>query len=352
MIIGVTGFFCAGKDTFAAFLARRSFSHISLSDMIRDEIRRRRLAVTHERTVEVGNELRHRHGPQVLAEMALAEIDPTKNYVVTSIRNPAEIAILRSRPDFVLVFIDASTRKRYERSIERARKGDVLTFEEFQAAEEAQMHSSDPLSQQLLACKRLADLTIRNDGPVEAFEKRTLLLLQRIVKEHMPPRPTWHEYFMSIAQVAATRSNCVKRRIGAIIVRDKQIISTGYNGTPKGITNCDEGGCPRCWGFGESGKGLGECICVHAEENAIVQAACNGISIQGSTLYSTTCPCSYCAKSIINAGIKCVVYRDAYAMDEVSKKMFKEAGVELVTLVRTPSRVLARFAAVAGEERR
>ncbi len=351
MIIGVTGFFCAGKDTLASFLQRRSFYHISLSDMIREEIRRRELEVTHERTVSVGNELRHHHGPQVLAELALLQMDPTKNYVITSIRNPAEIAILRQKPDFVLVFVEADARTRYARSCERARTGDVQTFEQFEAAEEAQMTSDDPLSQQLLACRDNADLTIENNGGVEEFEEKALKMLQRIIREFMPPRPSWHEYFMSMAQVAATRSNCIKRRIGAIIVREKQIISTGYNGTPKGITNCDEGGCPRCWGFGESGHGLGECICVHAEENAIVQAACNGISIQNSTLYSTFCPCSYCAKSIINAGIKCVVYRDSYVMDEVSTRLFREAGVEMIALERTPPRGLAKLARSVHEEK-
>jgi dCMP deaminase len=343
MIIGVTGFFCSGKDTFANFLQRRSFYHISLSDMIREEIGRRRLEVTHERTVEIGNELRHRFGPQVLAEMALAQMDPTKNYVITSIRNPGEIAILRSKEDFILLFIEASPRKRFERSRERSRSGDVGTFEEFKAAEAAQMSSADPMAQQLLFCRDNADLILRNDGSVELFEKKSLEMLRKIVSDYMPPRPSWHEYFMSIAQVAATRSNCIKRRIGAIIVRDKQIVSTGYNGTPKGIKNCDEGGCPRCWNFGESGSGLSECICVHAEENAIVQAACNGISIQGSTLYSTLCPCSYCAKSIINAGIKCVVYRDPYGLDEISKRMFKQAGVELIALERVPPRSIERF---------
>ncbi|MCX7015515.1 MAG: dCMP deaminase family protein, partial [Candidatus Sumerlaeota bacterium] len=153
---------------------------------------------------------------------------------------------------------------------------------------------------------------------------------------------TWHEYFMAIAEVASTRSNCIKRRVGAIIVKDKQIVSTGYNGTPKGIKNCDEGGCPRCWDFSQSGHSLDECLCVHAEENAIVQAACNGISIQGSTVYSTFCPCSYCAKSIINAGIKSVVYRDQYALDEVTTRLFREAGIELIALEKKPFQGLER----------
>lgn len=332
MIVGVTGYFGAGKDTVAALLEKRSFSHISLSDMIREEIRRRGETITIPRMTEVGNELRRERGPQVLAEMALDQIDPTKNHVITSIRSPGEVAALRRRADFVLVFVDASLPARFERTRKRARAGDAKTLAEFKAHETAQMKSGDPAAQQLRACRDAADLILMNNGAVEALEKRIAPLLQRIVREFMPPRPAWNEYFMSIAEVTATRSNCLKRRIGALIVKDKQIVSTGYNGTPKGIKNCDEGGCPRCAGFGESGRNVDECLCVHAEENAIVQAACNGISIQGSTLYSTLCPCSYCAKSIINAGIKCVVYRDRYVMDDVTTRLFREAGLELIAL--------------------
>ena len=332
MIIGVTGYFCAGKDTLAEMLEARSFVHFSLSDMIRAEIRRRGLRVTHKRTVDVGNELRRRHGPQVLAEMALSQIEPTRNYVITSIRSPGEVQILRRRRDFVLLFLECPARTRYERSVSRARSGDVQTFEEFSAAERAQMKSDDPAAQQLLACREAADIRLRNNSTPEALEKKLIQTLHRVLLEFMPPRPTWDEYFMSIAEVAATRANCMKRHIGAIIVRDKQIVSTGYNGTPKRIKNCNEGGCPRCWSLGKSGEALGECLCVHAEENAIVQAACNGISIQGGTLYSTTCPCSYCAKSIINAGIKEVVYRDPYAMDDVTSRLFREAGLALMVL--------------------
>ncbi|MCX7015223.1 MAG: AAA family ATPase, partial [Candidatus Sumerlaeota bacterium] len=184
MIIGVTGFFCAGKDTMAEALAKRSFYHISLSDIIRDEIRRRGRKVTHDRTVEVGNELRRRFGPQALADLALEQMDSSKNYVVTSIRNPGEIAALRRRPDFVLVFIEASARQRFQRARERGRADDLPTFAAFQAAERAQMKSDDPLSQQLLACRAEADLTLRNDGTVAAFEKKIVGALRRIARDH------------------------------------------------------------------------------------------------------------------------------------------------------------------------
>ena len=142
-------------------------------------------------------------------------------------------------------------------------------------------------------------------------------------------RPSWDRYFMDIAHVAASRSNCSRRQVAAVVVRDKQIISTGYNGTPRGIKNCSEGGCPRCNSDVPSGEGLGQCLCSHAEENAIVQAAYNGIMLKGATLYTTFSPCLLCAKMIINAGIVEVVYHQHYTIDDVSTKLLHDAGVNV-----------------------
>jgi dCMP deaminase len=132
---------------------------------------------------------------------------------------------------------------------------------------------------------------------------------------------------MQIAQVAALRSNCVKRKVAAVIVRDKRVISTGYNGTPRGTRNCYEGGCPRCNSIADSGTRLDECLCSHGEENAITQAAYHGVSVKGSTLYTTFSPCLMCTKMIINAGIQEVVYNMEYSISDISFKLLKEAGV-------------------------
>ncbi|MBQ9693302.1 MAG: dCMP deaminase family protein [Kiritimatiellae bacterium] len=140
-------------------------------------------------------------------------------------------------------------------------------------------------------------------------------------------RPDWDTYFMSIAQVVATRANCSRRKVAAVIVSENRIISTGYNGTPRGITNCFDGGCPRCSGNVPSGSSLEECICVHAEQNAICQAAYYGIRLAGSTIYVTLTPCLTCAKMIINAGIREVVYAGNYAFDVQTQKLLADAGV-------------------------
>ena len=142
-------------------------------------------------------------------------------------------------------------------------------------------------------------------------------------------RPNWDQYFMDIAQVAATRSNCSRRHVAAVLVRDRRIISTGYNGTPRGVKNCNDGGCPRCNSDAPSGSNLSECLCCHAEENAIVQAAYHGIAVKGSTIYTTFSPCLLCAKMIINAGIVEVVYHSRYSIDDVSMRLLREAGVKV-----------------------
>jgi dCMP deaminase len=134
---------------------------------------------------------------------------------------------------------------------------------------------------------------------------------------------------MQIASIVALRSNCIKRKVAAVIVKDKRIVSTGYNGTPRGVRNCNEGGCPRCAALGPSGEQLGECLCSHAEENAIVQAAYHGISLQEASIYTTYSPCLICTKMIINAGIREVVYHTAYSMNDVARNLLQQARVRV-----------------------
>ena len=181
MIYGVTGFFCSGKDTMAEVLEARGFAHVSLSDMIREELRERGIEITIPNLTEVGNELRREQGPGVLGERALARIDSSRDWVVTSIRHPAEVEALRKNPDFVMVFVDAPQRLRFERSLGRAREGDPITFEEFAAEEERQMsaQAGDPAAQALAACREMANERIENDSTLEEFIDRINHLLAR-----------------------------------------------------------------------------------------------------------------------------------------------------------------------------
>ncbi len=144
-------------------------------------------------------------------------------------------------------------------------------------------------------------------------------------------RPSWEIYFMDITELVARRSTCLRRAVGAVIVKDKRILSTGYNGAPAGMSHCTELGCLREKMNVPSGERHELCRGIHAEQNAIIQAAYHGVSIRGSCLFSTTLPCSICAKMIINAGIKKIFYKTGYA-DPMSIEMMKEAGLEIVEI--------------------
>jgi dCMP deaminase len=134
---------------------------------------------------------------------------------------------------------------------------------------------------------------------------------------------------MGIAFQVAMRSNCVKRRVGAVISKDRRIISTGYNGTPRGALNCNEGGCPRCNALAASGTKLDECLCSHAEENALTQSAYHGTSVAEGTIYVTLSPCLMCTKMLINAGIREVVYNADYPLGETAKSLLERCGLTL-----------------------
>lgn len=140
-------------------------------------------------------------------------------------------------------------------------------------------------------------------------------------------RPTWHEYFMQMATLAATRSTCSRRQVGAVIVLEQRVIATGYNGAPAGVTSClDREECLRTKLGIPSGERHELCWASHAEANAIAQAARNGAMVKGATLVCTHGPCSLCAKLIINSGIQVVIYKDSYP-DKLAADLFDQAGV-------------------------
>lgn len=142
-------------------------------------------------------------------------------------------------------------------------------------------------------------------------------------------RPDWDQYFLQIAQVVAKRSTCLRRQIGAVIVRDRRILTTGYNGAPSGLAHCVDSGCLRDELGIPSGTRTELCRALHSEMNAIIQAAQHGVSTKGATLYCTHQPCSVCARMLINAGICRVVYIGDYP-DDFTRELLGEAGVELV----------------------
>ncbi len=329
MLIGLTGENCSGKGTVADYLKKKGFYYTSLSDRIREELEKEGNEVSRDNMIAKGNELRKNYGPGALAIRTNEVMEMDRNYVIDSIRSPSEVKELKKLKNFFLIYITASVETRFERMKSRKRIGDAQNLEEFTRMEKAEMENQDEYKQNLIQTFALADIKIENENGFEELHKKIDSALGEISKNFNPARPSWDEYFMSIAKVVASRSNCVKRKVAAIITKDKRIISTGYNGTPRSTKNCNEGGCPRCNSFTESGKNLGECYCSHGEENAIVQSSYHGISLNGSVIYTTFSPCLLCTKMIINSGIKEVVYNVGYPLGDNALNLLKEAGIEI-----------------------
>jgi dCMP deaminase len=335
MIIGVAGTNGAGKTTLVAMLRERGFSELSLSDMLRVEADARGLD-RNDRAVlrDIGNELRERYGPGILMERTLVTANlPTKNYVIDSIRNPAEaLALKASRRANLLLGVDARTRIRYERIVARSsatgRKEQHTTYEEFLADEERE-EMAEAHGQRIGATMDLADAVFMNNADMPALKDKIARVLSRIPASDAR-KIAWPEYFMSIAELVSWRSSCIKRRVGAVIVRDNQIMVTGYNGTPAGMLNCDEGGCARCNNpLIASGERLDECVCAHAEQNAILQAKRHEVDIVGSAIYTTTQPCNMCTEKIMGAGLSTVYFAQRYP-HRATEEMLAAAGIPLI----------------------
>lgn len=327
MIIGISGLNGAGKSMLVDFFAERSFYAVSLSDLVREELAREGVPETRDRMIEAGRALRARGGPGALAQALMPRLRSDVNYVIDSVRHPAEVETLAAAAQpFRLIWVEAAASVRLERMRKRKRGGDPSSLDELAELEARELSNEDAAGQQLDRVRELADFVIRNEGrPEDLYRSARDFFRESLYFE----RPDWDDYFMNIAQVVSSRSNCVKRKVAAVVTLDRRIVSTGYNGTPRGTKNCNEGGCPRCNELAPSGTDLGECLCSHGEENAITQAAYHGVSLRGATLYTTFSPCLLCTKMIINAGVSEVVYRAGYPMGETALGLLEEAGIKL-----------------------
>jgi dCMP deaminase len=328
MFLGFTGPNAAGKGEAIRYLVeKKKFIAFSLSDIIREEATRLMLDPTRDNLISIGNDLREAEGPAVLAKRILIKVKNLPQAIVDSIRNPYEIEVLRSNlKDFKLIGITADIHNRFERSIKRGRVGDGETLEEFIKKEERE-NSTNEKAQQLNKCYELADFKIDNSGSLSSLYKKLDLILHEL--NYKPyKRLSWDEYFMKTAFLVAERSTCIRHHVGAVIVIDNHLVSTGYNGAPSGIKDCLELGCLRDQMGIKSGIQHEICRAVHAEQNAIIQAALNGSTPEGSTIYCTHSPCIICAKMIVNARIKRFV-ACTYYPDKTFEDLFKEAGVKV-----------------------
>ena len=333
MFLGFTGPNAAGKGEAIKYLVEnKKFIAFSLSDIIRDEASRQGLELTRDNLIDIGNDLRENEGPAVLAKRIIPKIKNLPQAVVDSIRNPYEIEVLRGNlKSFKFIGITADVNCRFERSIKRGRIGDGETFEEF-IKKDAKENSSDKKAQQLTRCFELADYKIENSGSLKALHKKLDSILSEL-KYKPYSRPSWDEYFIKMAFLIAERSTCIRHHVGAVLVHNNRIISSGYNGAPSGIKDCIELGCLRDQLGIKSGMLQEICRAVHAEQNAIIQAALQGTTTEDSTIYCTHSPCIICAKMVVNAKIKKFI-ACTYYPDKTFEDLFKEAGVKFELIER------------------
>lgn len=323
MIIGIAGTLCSGKGTLTDFFKENGFESISLSDILREEAKKNNIELTRENLQKLGNKVREEYGSGALAVLAIERMASKEKLVIESIRNPGEVEELKKNKNFYLIAVDAPRELRAERLLKRYNEGerieDPITKEEILAKMDIDEGKNQTQSgQQVKKCMLMADFHVFNDKSIENLKLETESILNKLLRKKN--RPDWDEYFMSIALQASKRATCDRKHVGAVIVKDKTILSAGYNGSIRGFPHCDD--------IGHMIE-EGHCVAtVHAEANALVQAAKNGVKIEGATLYTTASPCWWCFKMIANVGIKRIVYGELYR-DERIKEFSAKAGIEL-----------------------
>ncbi|KAI1650239.1 cytidine deaminase-like protein [Daldinia loculata] len=342
MLIGICGAKCAGKSTVAQYLiehhgfkklhlkfsAPKSETHPDASDsdagLIISDAPKKGLPL-----------LRKQISPSYAFSTTTALLDfVTKHWrsrwVTTDVHDEAVLDTLSRRPFFILISVDAPLTVRWQRYQRRSSEQqetenqDPISLEEF--VSQSDQHLYD-VSHGVLPLMSRAAIRLLNTSSDLAHLYATLGKLDLTNPDRL--RPSWDSYFMALASLAAQRCNCMKRAVGCVLVDSRHhVISTGYNGTPRHLLNCGEGGCPRCNSGESSGAALSTCLCLHAEENALLEAGRERIR-DGSILYCNTCPCLTCSIKIVQVGITEVVYSQGYSMDTETAEIFRNAGVKL-----------------------
>ena len=329
-IIGLVGFDCSGKGTVAAYLRdQQHFECYSLSDMLREEADARGLDRKTETLIALGRELRAEHGNSVLAQKALKKLKPNTRYAIESIRHPDEVRALQGKVKFTLVAIDAPFSARLERFNSRKREGEQISIEDFAERDKRAFYSAEEGGQQVGVCMTMAQHRIYNHADVTTAElyyqvDKVLQKLERL---------GWDEYFLNIMDAVAKRGTCDRGMAGALIVKDRHILATGYVGSPSGLEHCDEKGHLMEGRINQDSSTSEHCIrTAHAEQNAFAQAAKHGADVRGATLYVGFEPCRDCTKLVINSGIERVVERKRYQKGELAREWLEKGGVTLEVL--------------------
>ncbi|ODV58610.1 deoxycytidine monophosphate deaminase ASCRUDRAFT_82749 [Ascoidea rubescens DSM 1968] len=310
MLIGISGTPASGKSEVVRYLTFQGFQTID-----------------YKRSSGEDGKAADRHASTVFETFEELSDFVTKcwnnNYVLNNICDLDILETLKIKPFFLHISIDSPMLLRYERYIEKySLNKEEFKIEDFVRLTDEFLYLNSHISVISAAVIKI----INNKSLIEdlyvTLSRLDLMDLTRL-------RPSWDSYFMRLADLAAFRSNCMKRRVGCVIVRDNRVIATGYNGTPRGFANCNEGGCGRCNGSSTgSGAGLATCLCLHAEENALLESGKDRIG-SGSILYCNTCPCLTCSIKIAQIGICEVVFSQRYLMDDLSSSVLRTAGIRI-----------------------
>ncbi|KAL4070649.1 cytidine deaminase-like protein [Scleroderma citrinum] len=253
------------------------------------------------------------------------------DFVTEDLTSPELITLFARRPFFMLIRVDAPLMQRYRRLSSSL---DSFSLEEF-----VRQHDEDAFGINVDSGKLERFYGPAGLHALHSFVKLNVINTFQTVSDlhdHLDAlnilnaerlRPRWDSYFMTLADLASQRSNCMKRRVGAILVRENRIVATGYNGTPRGVKNCNEGNGSMFQTRLGPHTGT-DCLCLHAEENALLEAGRDRVG-PNAILYCNTCPCLKCTIKIIQSGVREVVYHLSYKVDEASAKLFQEAGVQI-----------------------
>ncbi|KAJ5150967.1 Deoxycytidylate deaminase [Penicillium canariense] len=328
MLIGLCGGICAGKHAIAEYLIQHqgfqlleldSKYHQRITDEPEDDLR---LQASRIRKNRDASDLVF-DTPDALLDFALKRWQ--EKWVTTDIADGSTLDRFLLRPFFLLVSVDAPVSLRWKRFSDRCwrRQLDPPDLEKFVLWNDRHLYEKD-IGRVYLTDR--AQVRLFNSSSSLEELHQSLQVLDLADEQRL--RPNWDQYFMQLASLAAQRSNCMKRRVGCVLVRERRVISTGYNGTPRHLANCNEGGCPRCNRGDGGGVGLSTCLCLHAEENALLEAGRERIR-EGAILYCDTCPCLTCTVKIAQVGISEVVYSQGYNMDTESAAILEAAGVRL-----------------------
>ena len=297
MIIAITGLKGSGKTTVAQYLQKKGFNHITIPHFLSDE------------------------------RLPIEKINTEINHVAEYITDVDQIDLLKEKDEVLLVRVDAPAEIRVERLTEQHKQqnGKESSFDDVLEFERNLLEDEEVVKQQLSPVLKAANIVIKNDSDKESLQGKIDRMFADIIKKYTLKKPSEDGFFMEIAQVVAKKSYCVKRKVGAVLVRQKRILALGFDDTPRHIKHCNENGCPGC-----NKEGLQmQCLCNHAEENVIVQAAYHGVSTQDATVYTTDSPCLRCTQILINAGIKELVFNEESPLNEMTYALLKEANVSL-----------------------